>query len=263
MKLSLIHNQYKRNPYFRESMALCLHALRTENIDYEYIIFNDNGDKEIEEDAKEFFSDKRVKYVYSPVNFGHKTCTGGWLGAVPHLTGDLVHNMGQDDVFTPNFYRIGLETLEKTPDAMAIHFNGFICNENLEVAGIMLPVDRTYDYYGHPFEAWKEWFGVGNEDRVTRANNTFLAPGVIYRRKLHDLIGLPDVDNFLGAVDFEYWSRILFYGHKVVPVTQPTWLYRKSKYSTSSGENQDALMKSWSDRIKVKFEKLYEERKHQ
>lgn len=260
MKLSLIHNQYKRNPYFIESARIGLDSLRTAGVDYEYIIFNDNGDVEIEKDATEFLKDPRVKYVYSPINFGHKTCTGGWVGALPHVTGDLLHNMGQDDIFTPMFYRIGVRALESDENLMLIHFNAFLCDEHLEKPTIMLPPHGAPDYYSDPFNCWKQWFGV-NENRVTRANNNFLAPGVIYKTKLHKLIGPPDVDNFLGAADFEYWSRVLFHGYKCLSVPMPSWLYRKSPYSTSSGDNQEQLIASWVERVKQKYSTLYEQRK--
>ncbi len=264
MKLSLIHNQYHRNPYFKESVRIGLHSLKTSQIDYEYVIFNDNGDKEIEEDAKEFLMDSRVKYVYSPINFGHRTCTGGWVGALPHITGDLIHNMGQDDIFTPMFYRISVGLLISDPNLMLVHSNAFACNENLEVKNLMLsPSFSGYEYYNRPFECWKAWFGVGEhgQDKVTRANNNFLAPGVIYKKKLHDFLGLPDLDNCLGACDFEFWSRVLFYGHKCISLPMPTWLYRISQHSTSSGENQEALIKSWVEKIKKKYYNLYEARK--
>ncbi len=263
MKLSLIHNQYRKNPYFKESVRIGLHSLRASQIDYEYVIFNDNGDKEIEEDAKEFLVDPRVKYVYSPVNFGHKTCTGGWMGALPIITGDLVHNMGQDDVFTPMFYRTGVGLLSSNPELMLVHSNAFACNDKLEVMNIMLAPHASPDYYNGSVDCWKAWFGVGDhgQDKVTRANNNFLAPGVIYRKKLHDLIGPPDLDNFLGAADFEFWARVLFYGYKCISIPLPTWLYRQSQHSTSSGENQETLIKSWVDKVQKKYYDLYEVRK--
>jgi hypothetical protein len=262
MKLSLIHNQYKKNPYTNESVRLGLRALRDVNIDYEYVIFNDNGDKEIYEDIKEFLDDPKVKYVYSDVNYGLKLCSGGWVGAQPHLTGELIHNMGQDDIFSPVFYEVGVRELTNDPDLMLIHFNAFAVNEKLEPKSIMLHPDHIPDYYNHPFELWKSWFGVGENghDEVTRANNNFLAPGVIYKKKLHDLIGLPDINNFVGACDFEFWARVLFYGYKCKQIAYPTWLYRQSELSTSVG--QDDKIKIWVDNVKKKYYNLYKEIKN-
>ena len=45
--ISIIHNLYKRNPFVRETVLLNLKALDESIIDYQYICFNDNGDKEI------------------------------------------------------------------------------------------------------------------------------------------------------------------------------------------------------------------------
>lgn len=260
MKISLIHNQYKRNPYVKQSIGLGIRALEDANVDYEYIIFNDNGDKEILEDVEEFLTNDGIKYVYSDVNFGKKKCSGGWVGAQPYVSGDLIHNMGQDDIFTPNFYRIALRNFENKSDLMLIHFNALAVNEELRPTKIMIDPVNTPDYYNHPFDSWKWWFGVGEngKDEVSRANNNFLAPGVIYKRKLHDLIGLPDINNFVGACDFEYWARILFHGYKCLSIVNPTWLYRMSSYSVSNENNNDVNV--WINKIKDKYYNLYKER---
>ena len=41
-KLSIIHNLYKRNEYVNESVNINLKALIDANIDFQYILFNDN-----------------------------------------------------------------------------------------------------------------------------------------------------------------------------------------------------------------------------
>ena len=49
-KLTIVHGVYRRNPYILETLVQNLMALRAARItDYQYIIFNDNGDKEIEQ----------------------------------------------------------------------------------------------------------------------------------------------------------------------------------------------------------------------
>ena len=58
MKVSVIHNLYKRNPYVNESVRYNLHALKDANINYQYILFNDKGDKEIYGDIKDLINDK-------------------------------------------------------------------------------------------------------------------------------------------------------------------------------------------------------------
>lgn len=259
MKLSLIHNQYNRNPYAAESVAACLHALRSEGVDYEYIIFNDHGDESIKKDFERFLDDPRVQYVYSDVNWGQGVCTGGWVGAIPYLTGDFVHNMGADDIFTPLFYRIGLRELEQDPNLMLVHFNGISVNENLNPIGVMLDTKVSPDYYNKPFDCWKWWFGVEGNGGVTRANNNLLAPGVIYRRSLHDLIGPPDLSQFFGAADFEFWARVLFNGYKCKSFPLPCWLYRKTNFSTSV----DTVDRTpdWVRKVKEKYTRLYAARK--
>ena len=144
---------------------------------------------------------------------------------------------------------------------MLIHFNAIACNENLEAVNIMLSPDKVLDYYNYPFECWKWWFGVeeNGKNEVTRANNNMLAPGIIYKKKLHDLIGLPDLNNFLGAADFEYWSRILFNKYKCKSIPIPSLLYRQSVFSTSN--NSSSNIKNYIDKIKEKYYNLYENKK--
>lgn len=260
MKLNVVQNLYKRNPFVPETVQLNLMALNATNIDYEYILFNDHGDKEIEEDIKQYTTDKRVKYIYSDINYGKGKCSGGWVGSIPHLTGDLIHNTGQDDVFTSAFYEKCIKELNANDELMFVFTNVFVTNENLVAHSLMLNPTMTPNY-NNPYEVFKWWFGVGEngKNEVTRANNNIPAPGVIYRTKLHGLIGPPDLDNFLGAADFEFWARILFFGYKGKFINEPLWLYRKSDYSLSN-QNDNISTPQWVEKIKIKYSNLYKEK---
>jgi|SRR3972149_7276384 len=106
MKVSVIHNLFRRNPYVNDSVILNLIALRNAHVEFEYILFNDHGDIEIKEDVKEYTDLPNIKYIYSNINYGNRMCSGGWVGALTYITGDLIHNIGQDDVFSSLFYEI-------------------------------------------------------------------------------------------------------------------------------------------------------------
>lgn len=255
MKISIIHNLYKKNRHVNESVKLNLLALKKANVDYEYILFNDNGDKDVFDDVEEFVSDT-VKYHYSDINYGHKQCSGGWVGAIPLLTGDLVHNTGQDDVFSEMFYTKCIKNFTQYSDLSLCFSNAFEVNENLQPRSIMLP--PTYQgfemYYSHPFNCFSQWFGVQN-NKTTKANNYMLAPGVVYKRSLHDEIGIPEIDNFLGVCDFEYWARVLFNNKRCMYIEYPCWLYRKSEYSTSN-EITDNKVNQLLDKVRNKYDSL-------
>ena len=261
MKLSVIHNLYKRNRFVPETVQLNLLALDSINTDYEYILFNDCGDKEIGNDLIDILPHKNVKYVYSLTNYGKGKCSGGWIGAIPHLTGDVVHNTGQDDVFTTAFYKKCLDEMVKDKELMLIFTNCFVSGNNLMASQTMLHPAVTQEY-AHSDEIFRWWFGIGEKgvDEVTRANNNIPAPGVIYRRNLHELIGPPDLDTFLGAADFEYWARVIFNRHKIKYLNEPLWIYRKSEYSHSN-VNDTLDTHIWVDKVKDKYAKLYKERK--
>ena len=73
MKVSVIHNLYKRNPYVNESVRYNIIALEDAKIDYQYILFNDNGDKSIYDSISDIVENNdNVKYIYSDINFGKK-----------------------------------------------------------------------------------------------------------------------------------------------------------------------------------------------
>ena len=230
MKISVIHNLYKRNPHINESIQYNILALEEANIDYQYILHNDKGDEEIYDDVKDILN-KNTEYYYNKHNFGMGICSGGWVGALPLVNGDIIHNTGQDDVFVSDFYRKAEEIFQNS-EIMFFSCNGIRTDENLNQQGPMIPPQFQPDY-SKPLDRFKEWFGVINNE-ITRANNNLLAPGTLYRKKLHELIGEPNLEKFKGAADMEYWARILLNEQKGYYESSPLWLYRNSEYDTSN-----------------------------
>lgn len=267
MKLSIIHSLYQRNLFVNETVRLNLMALEQSGIDYQYILFNDKGDKKIKDDVKEFLCTKKVEYVYSKTNFGRKLCSGGWLGALPYVKGDLIQGLqGQDDVMSALFYKISIDAFENISDIYLTFANCFIVTEKLEVISFGMNPQFSLNY-SDPIASFKFWFGIdGQLNQVTKANNNMMAPGVIYKKELHDLVGLPDLDEFGGAGDFEYWARILFNGYKCHYINQALWLYRKSEYSAGNAivdgkPNRGYWQQHAIEKIKQKYFDLWEERK--
>ena len=261
-KLSIIQSVYTRNPLIAESNRLNLLALEQAGVDYEFIIFNDKGDPGIEDDLGNIIKNPRVVYVYSDINYGRGVCSGGWVGGIPYMNGELIHFANQDDVYTPLFYQMSLSAHEDD-NLMMTNTNAFMVNEDLTIKGIMLNLDFNPDYYNNPFGCFKQWFGVGEHgrDEVTRANNNVLAPSVIYKKKLHTLIGPPDTDTYFGSGDFEYWARMLFYGYKCKLINFPLWLYRVSEHSTSVHvTDTEERTKQWNAKIQKKYADLYKAR---
>ena len=255
MKITVIHNTFRDNPYIRESVALNLKALQEANADYQYIVFNDNGDLNIKSQVEGL----DVEYHYSDVNYGHRMCSGGWIGAIPLIKGDLIHNTGQDDVFSTLFYKRTLEAFHNT-DCDLVYSNGMKVGSDLTANGeLMGPLQQVWDY-SNPRGVFNEWFGIKNK-QITRSNNYIPAPGTVYKTKLHDEIGTPDVDTFRGVCDFEYWARVLFYNKKVTYLPNPTWLYRLSEYTTTleviDGKvNERDLAEHYHSLMRQKYQKL-------
>ena len=268
-KLTIIHGVYRRNPYILETLVQNLMSLRAARItDYQYIVFNDNGDKEIEEDIKDYLGE--VEYIYSPKNFGNKVCRGSWVGSLPHVKGELLHVTDQDDPMTPSFYKTSMKIFNSSPKVDLRFHNCIKIADDSTALGygmnpMIQPGNNFPSYNDQPLECFKLWFGIGEENKVTAANNYMMASGVIYRTKLHDIIGEPDM-KFGGACDFEYWSRVLFNERKCKMVNLPTWFYRLSEYSAGNtivdGErNNDKYLHECIDLIKQKYTGLWEEKK--
>ena len=248
--INVIHNTYEKNKYLRESVISNVKAIKDTTLDFNYIIFNDHGDKSIYEDVKDLVGGS-VSYVYSDINYGLKVCSGGWVGAIPLTKPGLIHNIGQDDVYTPLVYLSLVERLED-PEIMLAYANGFKVNTNLTLQGQTLGPLQNLDY-SKPTEIFNSWFGVQN-GIITRANNFIPAPGVIYKRELHDLIGLPNIEAFKGSIDFEYWARVLFTGHKVSYEYRPLWLYRMSEYSLGSRPLAERETPNWNNLIVKQYQ---------
>jgi hypothetical protein len=249
--ISVIHNTYERNIHIRESATLNIKALEESGFDYQYIIFNDKGDEGIFEDVKDLLSDK-VEYHYSDFNYGMGICSGGWVGAIPLLKGEYIHNIGQDDVYTSMFYKALGRHLEN-PNVYLAYCNGFKVNSHLSLLGETLGPLQHMDY-SNPKEVFNIWFGREG-DTLTRANNFIPAPGVVYKKELHDIIGEPDLKTFKGAGDFEYWARVLFNGLGVVYEPNLYWLYRMSEYSLGSKPEAGDQISGWTKLIIQKYQK--------
>ncbi len=271
MKITVIHNLYEKNPYVNESVQYNIIALEDSNVDYQYILFNDKGDPEIYQDVENLLNDK-VIYHYSEKNFGEGKCSGGWVGAIPLIEGDIIHNTGQDDVFVKEFYQEAIKTF-KNPEIMFWTCNGMKTDGDLNQTQPVLDLRMNIDY-SKPLDRWKEWFGVSDvgvdpwfktsipKNEVTRANNMMAAPGTLYRKELHDIIGPPSVSDFLGACDFEYWARMLFYEMKGKYEPSPLWMYRVSDISLSiqAKETNSDHRPPYMEKIKSKYLNLWKEK---
>lgn len=250
MKITIIHNTYARNEHVRESLSLNVKALEDSGLDYQYIVFNDNGDPLIEQDIEGLIKDK-VEYIYSDFNYGMKMCSGGWIGAQPYVKGDLIHNIGQDDVYTSLFYSSLFARLQD-PNIYLAYANGLKVNSQLVSLNEALGPAQELNY-SEPKRIFDFWFGrQGNV--LTRANNFIPAPGVVYKKKIHDIIGLPDLENFRGSADFEYWARVLFNGLGVSYDPRPLWLYRISEYSLGTKPLAEKETPNWNNLILKKYQ---------
>ena len=277
MKISIIHSVYLKNPLIPDALVRNVVALTDSKIDFQYIVFNDNGDPSIETDIKDFInlldinSDLKksldnIEYIYSDFNYGYKMCSGGYVGALPYIKGDIIHNTNQDDIYSEKFYKTSAQLFIDNPDIYFTTANGIKIDEKYNIGDVMINPNYYMDC-SKPLQLFKNWFGIEPpEYNVTQACNGFLAPGTMYKKELTELIGQVDLETFRGAADFEYWSRILYNEYPGRYIQMPTWYYRISKYSAGNEivdgkPNRGYWQQLHIKAIKEKYTKLVQQNK--
>lgn len=260
--ITCFHNTYEYNPLVTNTLVANYTAIKSTNIDFEYILYNDKGDKKVEELIPNWIrEDNKFKYIYSNINYGYGVTPGGRQVALKYSNGKYLHNFDQDDMFTPLYYRVIIDNLETYSGIHFMYSNCFVVNENYQPIKIPFPPDFNIPEKNDDIFRWV--FGIYKDNNFTRANNFVYAPGVILKTELYNKIGAPDNKLFGGSSDFEYWIRILYYGYKVLFVNNPLWFYMRTEQSVSSRkingmtEPERALM--YNDRIRDKYEKLWKE----
>jgi len=263
--LSVVQSVYNTNPLISLSTQTAIVALDTLGIDYQYILFNDNGDEDIIKQIPEHIKKhKNFEYHYSDFNYGRKTATGGFLGAKDLIKFPYVHSSNQDDFYTPTFYSLSLKFLLSLDDTYAaVCSNCYHVDEEFEIEGIALPSSTDEEAMN---KAWSDpefmfdWmFGIDG-DKLTKSNNFVYFPGTIFKKELYEKIGDPDILNFGGSCDFEYWARAVFNGYKFQYLSLPTWSYMKSSYSHSHVNKDDPNLSReniYNPRIVTKYKNLW------
>ena len=260
--LSVVQSVYNLNPLISLSAQTTIVALDTLGIDYQYILFNDSGDKDIIKQIPEYIkAHKNFEYHYSDFNYGYKTAPGGLIGAIDLIKHKYVHQTNQDDFYTSSFYSLALKHLMITDKQYAaIVTNCYHVDEEFEILAIPLPQDgkSINEAWGNPNFMFNWMFGI-EENKLTTSNNFVYFPGTIYKKELYSTIGKPDIKNFGGSADFEYWARAVFNGYKFAYLNLPTWLYMKSQYSHSAldNEGENTRQKIYNPRVKEKYELLW------
>ena len=235
MKISVIHNVFRYNPYIAESLELNLLALEQSQVPYEYIVFNDHGDENIFEDIKELVHKYKVTYVYSDINYGKHKCRGGWVGAEKYITGDILHYTDHDDIMTSLFYEYTYKTFLLNDEFKFVSNRAFMVNEDLTFSDFSKQPIWAYNTKDEIKTVLRRCLGIKSPDyKITGAWNPFYASGTVYKKELHDLIGLPDIDTFGGVSDFEYWLRIFYNGVLGEFVNKPLWYWRISQYTSGN-----------------------------
>ncbi|MBJ23429.1 MAG: hypothetical protein CMB64_02050 [Euryarchaeota archaeon] len=261
--LSVIQSVYNKNPLIAKSTINQISSLDSLDIEFQFILFNDKGDKEIINDIPDHIKNhKYFEYHYSDFNYGNKTASGGFLGAKDLIKFPFVHSSNQDDFYNPTFYSLSLKHLLSLDNTYAaVCSNCYHINEEFEIEGIPLPTEdvEMNVHWSNPTFMFDWMFGIDG-DTLTRSSNFIYFPGTIFRAELYEKIGSPDIVNFGGSCDFEYWARAVFNGYKFKYLGLPTWSYMKSSYShslTSQSNPNLSREEIYNPRIINKYQNLW------
>tara|TARA_Y100000592_G_scaffold14601_1_gene20997 strand:+ start:7852 stop:8703 length:852 start_codon:yes stop_codon:yes gene_type:complete len=262
--LTVVQSVYNKNPLIAKSTINQINSLDTLGIEFQFILYNDNGDPSIIDDIPKVVSNHEYfEYYYADFNFGYKTAPGGFVGAKDLIKYPFVHSSNQDDFYSPVFYSLCLKNLLALDETYAaVCMNCYHVNEEFEIEGIPLPdpsvEDEVNKAWSNPTFMFDWMFGIDG-DKLTKSDNFIYFPGTIFRKELYEKIGTPDFKNFGGSGDFEYWARAVFNGYKFKYLSLPTWYYMQSSYSHSriAKETGDDRVTTYMPRIKEKYQNLW------
>ncbi len=113
-RVSVIMPTYNRPDLIRESIESVISQTFT---DWELIVVNDGGGREVEAAMEKYLKDPRVRYV-----FAEHGGTASAINAGLHLSrGSLLAYLDDDDIFYSHHLETLVHFLDKNPDAQAAH----------------------------------------------------------------------------------------------------------------------------------------------
>tara|TARA_B100000287_G_scaffold433811_1_gene496491 strand:- start:3407 stop:4264 length:858 start_codon:yes stop_codon:yes gene_type:complete len=264
--LTVVQSVYNRNPLISLSTQASMLSLDSLGIEYQYIMYNDAGDKDILDDLPSHIKEHaNFEYHYSDFNYGYGTAPGGFVGVIDLIKYPYIHQSNQDDFYTPSFYSLSLKHLLSSDETVAaVCSNCYHVDEEFEISAIPLSLDEKQmnKAWSDPNYMFDWMFGI-NDKKLTRANNFIYNPGTVYKKELYSTIGKPDIPSFRGSMDFEFWARAVFNGYKFRYLALPTWSYMKSEFSHSAieakKEGGDDRHNIYNPRIMQKYQTLWQE----
>ncbi len=223
--VSFITATYNTASYLRETIDSIL-AQTYPNI--EYIVLDDGSTDNTVEILKSYGS--RIRWDSHP-NMGETRSVNKGLGLAK---GDYIIVVSADDPVKPNLAEVGVEWMEKHPEALI----GYPDWETIDSAGNVLKTHKLLDY---------------DYDIMTRMHYCLPNAGTIIRRHAVELeTGRDSTFRYVG--DYEFFLRIGLHGPFVhIPQTLATW--RTHSGSTSVNSKNEAMAQENVRAIKQLFER--------
>lgn len=220
-------------PTFRRLHALSelLEALSRQTYrDFETIIINDAGPPV--EGVAALYPELAARVVNLPVNSYHVWARNA---ALPFVRGEWIMPIDDDDLIVPDH----IEQMVKEIDGADLVYGDAEIVEYTEQQGTRHPQNRHLFAYEH-------------DPGLFRTFNTYIASGSLYRRSLHDEIGLfdPEVRNYW---DWDWMLRVMP-RYRVKKIPRAGTLYA---FNAQGGDNQSAkpeLMRAYLDKLCIKHD---------
>jgi glycosyltransferase involved in cell wall biosynthesis len=212
------------------TVAELLEALSRQTFtDFEVILVNDAG---APIDAiVALYPELNVQIINLPVNSYHVWARNA---ALPHVRGEWIMPIDDDDLILPDH----METMLREAQDADLAYGDVEIFEYALKGGTRVPTGRFLFAYEH-------------DPALLRAFNTYVASGSLYRRELHDTLGLfdPEVRNYW---DWDWILRVMEGGYRVKKVARAGTLYA---FASVGGDNQSGkqeAMRPYLDKLSEK-----------
>ena len=204
-RLSIIMRTYNRSKLIIEAARS---ALFQKYSDFELVIVNDGGDREVDK-AVERVWDKRVVYAYAV----HSGPSGAFNVGLRLARGEFISFLDDDDVVYPEHYSRLIEHLDVHPEVKAVYTDLKLVWKDAESDAVL----REKAHIAGPFEADKLWTGFYIMNLMSL---------VLRRECLEKVPGF--LEGLQNAVDWEFMLALSkFYGFEYLPEVGGELRYRE------------------------------------
>lgn len=226
--VSIIMPVFNMEPFLKDSIESILHQ---DYGDYEFLIIND-GSTDGSESVVKSFSDKRIRYLSNPKNYGLVyTLNRG----IEESRGKWIARMDGDDISLPERLSKQMVFVKENPDTDILATRISLINED-----------------GSPIGEWQDDVKAITEKEIKSYlihNNCIAHPTILARKSIMDTYLYNEAQS--EAEDYDLWLRMASDGIKIRKLNETLLLHRIRNNSFTRKRQKNVFMKLY--RVKSRF----------